>query len=127
MIVAESNILIGRMTWLQEQGVAIALDDFGTGFSSLSYLTKFPLNYIKIDKSFIANAPDKNQDAVIAKAIFALSESLGLRVISEGVEFKKHLDFVKSVAEDGLLQGYFLSKPIPPSELEAKLSDIKQA
>ncbi|NVK25344.1 MAG: EAL domain-containing protein [Gammaproteobacteria bacterium] len=117
-LISENDMLIQQIKWLQNRGVSIALDDFGTGYSSLSYLTRFPLNFIKIDKSFVTNAPDNPQDAAVMKAIFAMSDSLDMKVICEGVETQKHLEFIKSQSRHSLLQGYLFSKPIAPTEFE---------
>lgn len=125
-LISENDVLIQQMKWLQTRGIAIALDDFGTGYSSLSYLAKFPIDYIKIDKSFVFNAPTNNQDAAIMKAIFALSESLGMRVICEGVETEQHLEFVQKQTDSSLFQGYLFSRPIPALEFE-RLFAIEQA
>lgn len=111
-LVNDSDSLIGTIKWLQNQGVKIALDDFGTGFSSLSYLTKFPLNYIKVDKSFIMAAPESEQNAAVTKLIFALSDSLSLQVVCEGVEEETHFSFIKQHCNHSLLQGYLLSRPL---------------
>ncbi|WP_111977501.1 putative bifunctional diguanylate cyclase/phosphodiesterase [Algibacillus agarilyticus] len=117
-LILENDVLIQQMKWLQTHGIAIALDDFGTGYSSLSYLTQFPIDFIKIDKSFVFNAPCNQQDAAIIKAIFALSASLELKVICEGVETEQHLGFIQQQTSSAIIQGYLFSKPIPPSDFE---------
>ncbi|MFC3094905.1 phosphodiesterase [Alteromonas sediminis] len=121
-LISENDAMINQMKWLQRRGIEIALDDFGTGYSSLSYLTKFPLDYIKIDKYFIAHAPIKEQDAAITKAIFALSESLGMQVICEGVETQTHLEFVRDQNRQSLIQGYLFSRPVSVHDFEALLA-----
>lgn len=118
-LISENESLIAKMKWFQNRGGSLALDDFGTGYSSLSYLTNFPLDYIKIDKYFIASAPQKDQAAAIIRAIFALSDSLNMQVICEGVETEQHLEFIKQHHSGALLQGFLLSKPVPPGALEA--------
>lgn len=118
-LVNDSDSLIGILKWLQNQGVKIALDDFGTGFSSLSYLTKFPLDYIKVDKSFIMAAPDSEQNATVTKLIFALSDSLSIQVVCEGVEEEKHFSFISTHCNHSLLQGYLLSRPIDAKSFTA--------
>ncbi len=126
VLISENEELLDNLNRLQSKGVEIALDDFGTGYSSLSYLTKFPLNYIKIDKAFIANAPDNSRDAAITKAIFALSNSLDMKVVCEGVEHEKHLSFIERENTDGLLQGYLLSKPVSADEIEVLLKSPQE-
>jgi diguanylate cyclase (GGDEF)-like protein len=121
-LVNDSDSLIGILKWLQNQGVKIALDDFGTGFSSLSYLTKFPLDYIKVDKSFIMAAPDSDQNATVTKVIFALSDSLSIQVVCEGVEEEKHFSFISAHCNHSLLQGYLLSRPIDAQSFTALLT-----
>lgn len=109
--------IIEKMFALKVQGIGFSLDDFGTGYSSLSYLKRMPLDQLKIDQSFVRDVLTDLNDAVIAKTIIALSRSLGLSVIAEGVETAEHMDFL---ADSGchLYQGYFFSRPLPSSEFE---------
>lgn len=100
--------LINRM---KELGVKIALDDFGTGYSSFSYLTRIPINTLKIDKSFIAGICDNKNDAYIAGTIINLAHQLGITVIAEGVETIEQLRILQSQMCD-ILQGYFFSRAI---------------
>ncbi len=104
--------LINRMKKL---GVKIALDDFGTGYSSFSYLTKIPINTLKIDKSFIANICENKNDAYIAGTIINLAHQLGITVIAEGVETIDQLRILQNQMCD-ILQGYFFSRAIPEDE-----------
>ncbi|MBD1894571.1 EAL domain-containing protein [Coleofasciculus sp. FACHB-129] len=97
---------------LQELEIHISMDDFGTGYSSLSYLKHFPLNTLKIDRSFIRDLMTNTHDAAIIKAVMALGHGLNLKVIAEGVETVEQLDFLYSVQCDGL-QGYLFSPPVP--------------
>jgi diguanylate cyclase (GGDEF)-like protein len=107
--------VISRMLQIKELGVAFSLDDFGTGFSSLSYLKRLPLDQIKIDQSFVRDVTIDSNDAAIVRAIIAMSHSLGMQVIAEGVETKEQHEFLK---QNGCLryQGYFFGKPMPIDE-----------
>jgi len=101
---------------LRELGVSIALDDFGTGYSSLSYLKRFPVNVLKIDKSFIADIPDDLDNMEITRAIIAMAERLNIRVVAEGVETERQLEFLRAEGCD-LVQGYYFSPPAPADAL----------
>lgn len=105
---------------LASLGIQLALDDFGTGYSSLGYLKRFPLHIIKVDKSFIAGAPQDSESLAITRAIIGLGHSLGLAVVAEGVEKQAQLDFLYS---EGChyAQGYWFSQPRAPRELQRLL------
>jgi EAL domain-containing protein (putative c-di-GMP-specific phosphodiesterase class I) len=107
--------VIMRMGQIKAFGVTFSLDDFGTGFSSLSYLKRLPLDEVKIDQSFVRDIITDPSDAAIVRAIIAMSQSLGIHVIAEGVETEEQLQFLK---ENGCadFQGYLFSKPIPIEE-----------
>ncbi|MEO8600407.1 MAG: EAL domain-containing protein, partial [bacterium] len=96
---------------LRRLDVRLSIDDFGTGYSSLAYLKRFPVNTIKIDKSFVDDVPHDADDAAIIKGIIALAHSLRLEVVAEGVETESQLRFLRDQSCD-LMQGYFLSKPV---------------
>ena len=109
---------------LKELGFRFSIDDFGTGYSSMSYLTKLPIDVIKVDKAFVDGTPDDNNNALISKAIVALSKSLGYRVIAEGIEYIEQEEYLKSLdCEMG--QGYLFSKPLIFSDV-VKLIEKKQ-
>ena len=91
------------------------MDDFGTGYSSLSYLKRFPIDTLKIDQSFVADLGSQD-GAAIVDAIIALSKTLNLRVIAEGIEEKSQLDYLVNRGCD-LLQGYYFSRPICPEDV----------
>ncbi len=114
--------IIGPLRKIREMGVSIAFDDFGTGYASLSYLMKYPLNRIKIDKSFLENVPKNSEKKAIVHALIAMSHGLGLEVITEGVETKQHVRFLcDENCEEA--QGYFYSKPLKESDFIDYLKD----
>ena len=110
---------LNTFTKIQELGVRIVFDDFGTGFASLSYLKKFPLDGLKIDRSFVLGLLGNPDDAAIVSSTIGLSKQLGLSVIAEGIENRATADFLVSMGcEEG--QGYFFGRPMPASDFEAR-------
>jgi len=112
----ESAILTMRR--IQEMGISIAIDDFGTGYSSLSYLKRFPIDVLKVDRSFVMDIPKDRNDMEITAAVIAMAHKLHLKVVAEGIETQAQLDFLKdNHCEYG--QGYYIAKPMPMEQLEA--------
>ncbi|MDP3876104.1 MAG: EAL domain-containing protein [Methylobacter sp.] len=107
---------------LRKQGIRLAIDDFGTGYSSLAYLKHFPLDLLKIDKSFIDDIPHLQDDMEIAATIIAMGHILGFKVLAEGVETLAQLEFLQEKGCDSY-QGYIKSKPIPAEEFAQLLLD----
>ncbi|MDP3464629.1 MAG: bifunctional diguanylate cyclase/phosphodiesterase, partial [Sulfuricurvum sp.] len=105
---------------LRAMGIRLAIDDFGTGYSSLSYLKRFPINVLKIDKSFVDDLPFDADDMAIVTAIIAMGHALGFQVLAEGTERIEQIEFLK---ERGctMYQGYFKSPPVPAAEFEKLL------
>jgi diguanylate cyclase (GGDEF)-like protein len=110
---------------LDELGVGIVLDDFGTGYSQLSYLHRYPIQRIKIDRSFIATIGDTKAGAAVTQALLSLARSLGLQVIAEGIETEEQLNFLTEHGCDEI-QGYLVSHALPPEEFERFLVKAKK-
>jgi diguanylate cyclase (GGDEF)-like protein/PAS domain S-box-containing protein len=115
------ELTMSALTEFRKRGVTIAIDDFGTGHSSLSYLKRFPIDALKIDKGFVFDLPDKFEDAAIVSSVIQLANGLGLRVVAEGVEKKEQLDFLRD-AGCREMQGFFFSHPVPLEEVERQLA-----
>ena len=100
---------------LKAMGVHLAIDDFGTGYSSLAQLKRFPIDTLKVDRSFIRELPADSEDRAIAEAIIAMGKTLSLTVVAEGVETLEQQQFLRDRACDQM-QGYYFSKPIAADE-----------
>lgn len=111
----ENSII--ELTNLTKAGIIISIDDFGTGYSSLQYLEKMPVSIIKIDKGFIRLLPAESGSRQIVEAAIGLAHNLGMKVVAEGVENRDAYDFLMGAGCD-LVQGYFVSRPVMPDELE---------
>jgi len=123
-LMAQEESIVELLNDLRSLGILLAIDDFGTGYSSLAYLKRFPLDTLKIDKSFIDDIPHDTDDVEITKAINALGHTLGFKVLAEGVENQQQLDFLQAIGCD-TYQGYIKSKPLPAGEFVALLSNME--
>jgi diguanylate cyclase (GGDEF)-like protein len=125
--VTESTIMrnpekaIRILTELKTMGIQISIDDFGTGYSSLSYLKQLPLDFLKIDQSFVKSLVSDSRDQAIVRATIAMAHSLNLKTIAEGVETQEQLSFLQEHGCDEI-QGYFFSKPLPAEDIPVILA-----
>jgi diguanylate cyclase (GGDEF)-like protein len=124
VLMAHTEKTVKTLKALKEMGVRLAIDDFGTGFSSLSYLKRFPLDVLKIDRTFINDITDDPDDAAITLATIEMAHTLKLQVIAEGVETKAQLDFLMKNGCD-VYQGYLFSRPVPPDAIPDMLKEIR--
>jgi len=122
LLMNDRHDVIEKLRRLSAAGVQIAIDDFGTGYSSLSYLQKFPINTLKIDRSFVLAIKTAEEEACIVNAIISMAQGLKLRIIAEGVENQAQLHYLRSLGCDAV-QGYLFGKAAPMSELVQRLSD----
>ena len=121
LLLDDSPLILAQLNELHDLGVTIAIDDFGTGYSALSYLTRFPIDTLKVDRSFVRDLGHKAQSAVLAKAIVALGQSLQMEVVAEGVETATQRDHLLAFSCK-LAQGYMYGKPMPEDEFTALLA-----
>lgn len=116
MLMGDTDAAITQLNELKRLGLALSIDDFGTGYSSLSYLKRFPVDELKIDRSFVKDIPDDKNDMDITAAIIAMAQKMDLRVVAEGVETIEQVDFLLNNA-CYLVQGYYFSMPLAEQEL----------
>jgi EAL domain-containing protein (putative c-di-GMP-specific phosphodiesterase class I) len=115
---------------LRRMGVTIALDDFGTGYASLSHLKRFPVDRLKIDRSFVHEIDSRSEDAIIVRAIINLAHNLGMHVVAEGIETNAQFEFLREQGCD-IAQGYFVGRPMsaaavrPYSACAQKLKELR--
>jgi EAL domain-containing protein (putative c-di-GMP-specific phosphodiesterase class I) len=122
VLMEEAEFTVQTLQQLKELGVSLAVDDFGTGYSSLLYLKRFPVDVLKIDRSFIAGLGQDAEDSTIVRAVVSLAHAMGLQAIAEGVETVEQLNELRVLRCD-LAQGFHWSRPLPPQEMEAWLHD----
>lgn len=118
LLMQNPEAAIANMKRLSDMGVQLSIDDFGTGYSSLSYLKRFPIDRLKIDRSFVSGIPKDTNDIAIATAIIAMAHKLDLNVVAEGVETADQLAYLRNHDCD-VIQGYFFSPPLPNDEYMA--------
>jgi EAL domain-containing protein (putative c-di-GMP-specific phosphodiesterase class I) len=124
LIMGDTKESVDWVRQVGEAGIGLSVDDFGTGYSSLSYLRKFPLNMVKIDKSFVRDIVTDPDDARLAGAVVALAHSLDLKAVGEGVETQEQLDFLRRQGCD-YAQGFLFGRPMPPADFRAYLASIR--
>jgi EAL domain-containing protein (putative c-di-GMP-specific phosphodiesterase class I) len=121
-VMADMEAGVGVLDQLRGLGVALAIDDFGTGWSSLRALQRFPVDEVKIDKSFVDGVARDPQEAAIVASVISLSHALGLRTVAEGVESVAQVDRLRTLGCD-VAQGYFFWRPAAPEELTVLVSE----
>jgi EAL domain-containing protein (putative c-di-GMP-specific phosphodiesterase class I) len=117
---------LGLLKRLREHGCRVSLDDFGTGYSSLSYLNRFPLDVVKLDRSFILDIPDSEDKSTLVEALIELAKKLRLHVVAEGVETAAQHEFLLRTGCDEI-QGYYFAKPLPADALADWVRDREEA
>jgi diguanylate cyclase (GGDEF)-like protein len=117
LAMTNADSAIEKLHDLRSLGIRIAIDDFGTGYSSLGYLKKFPIDTLKIDRSFVGDIPADGDDVAIVTAIIAMAHNLKIDVVAEGVETDEQLQFLREQSCDAM-QGYLFSKPVPAEQFE---------
>ncbi len=129
LLMKDVGEVVETLKHLKDAGISLAIDDFGTGYSSLSYLKRFPLDALKIDRSFVKDLSENNDDAAICSAIIAMAHQLGLQVIAEGIETEEQLEYLRKNGCD-MGQGFLLGKPMTASDfasaVKGRRPDVKR-
>src|SRR5205814_4553214 len=125
VLMDDADSVIGVIERVRDLGVRLAIDDFGTGYSSLGYLKRFPIDIVKIDRSFVAGLGSDAGDVAIVSAVIGLAHALGLRVVAEGVETQEQLSELVSLGCDEA-QGYFFAPPQPVQDLQDLLRKTRR-
>lgn len=123
-IASNSDVILAKLNALKDIGIKISIDDFGTGYSSLKYLKEFPIDYLKIDKSFVQGIGYNSKDQDIVETIIMLAKNLGLQTIAEGTETQDEINFLRD-KNCNLAQGYYYCKPIIAEKFERWLKDYE--
>lgn len=123
MVMDSTEYAIEIMELIKEEGFGLSIDDFGTGFSSLAYLKKFPVDSLKIDRSFVTDILEDGENAIIASSIIALAHNLNLKVVAEGVEHEEQVTWLRKNNCD-CIQGYLFGKPMEASVFESKFIEL---
>ena len=114
--------VIAHLEELKTTGIRLSIDDFGTGYSSLNYLKRFPVDTLKIDRSFVIDIADNDKDEAIAVTIITLAHAMGMTVLAEGVEYHRQGDLLQKLGCD-VIQGFLYSKPMPFDVICGYLTD----
>jgi len=114
------------MESLRRMGIRLSIDDFGTGHSSLGYLKRFPVNQLKVDRTFVRDLPHNGDDVAITRAVIAMAHSLRMSVVAEGVEHQQQFDLLRAEGCDEF-QGYFCRPPLEEAELLRFLAEERAA
>lgn len=120
-LISQDDIAIERILELKEAGALVVIDDLGTGYSSLSYLVRLPVDFVKIDRSFVQNVEQDHTHRSVATALLRLTQSLGKKVVAEGVESQGARELISSIVPEALQQGYLFSKPVCAKTLKSLL------
>lgn len=123
VMIAQPDQALVTLTKLCELGVRVAIDDFGTGYSSLSLLQKFPIQRLKIDRSFISGVADNDDARALVRTIIAMCDSMGLDMVAEGVESVRQLQALGEM-RCAKAQGYLISHPVPPESIASTVAAI---
>jgi len=125
MLMESKESSVNKLEELKHAGFMLSVDDFGTGYSSMSYLKRFPIHALKIDRSFIQELPGNMDDAAITKAIVSMANSLGIAIVAEGVETTEQMEFLR---ENGckVSQGFFFGRAVPPDQIAGLVKSISE-
>ena len=124
-LIENSESVKNLLNQIKQRQINISLDDFGTGYSSLSYLADFPIDILKIDRSFVSKIGEHKQEAIVS-AMVAMGKAMGMTVVAEGIETEEQLQYLRDLDCD-IAQGYFFSKPLPELEATAYLEQNRVA
>ena len=122
----DPDAVVARMTKLKSLGVRLSVDDFGTGYSSLSSLRRFPIDVLKIDRSFVESSSNSPEDASVVQTLVSLGRTLGLEIVAEGVELASQLDAVREAGCNSA-QGFLLGRPLDREQLDALVATLVRA